>query len=62
MQDLTAKLTVKTGNKSSDQRIALHLYYGEIGIPAVAAAARYLGNAGGPPAVTEYEDRGAPTA
>ncbi len=65
MQDLTAKLTTKTGNqykpyKSSDQRIALHLRYMEIGIPAVAAAARYLRdvrNVGLPPAATEPEYR-----
>jgi hypothetical protein len=30
-------------NKSSDQQIALHLCYGQIGISAVAAAARYQG-------------------
>ncbi len=46
MQDQTAKLTDKTSNqhrpcKSSDQQTALHLRYGEIGISAVAAAARY---------------------
>jgi hypothetical protein len=29
--------------KSSDQQIALHLCYGQIGISAVAAAARYQG-------------------
>jgi hypothetical protein len=70
MQDLTAKLTVKTSNqhksyKSSDRRIALHLCYGEIGIPAVAAAARCLSdvrNAGFPPAVTDPEYRGAAIA
>ncbi len=43
MQDLTAELVNKTSyqrkpQKSSDQ---LHLCYGKIGIPAVAAAARY---------------------
>jgi hypothetical protein len=46
MQDLTAKLVNRTSNqceplRSSDQYIALHLRYGKIGIPAVAAAARY---------------------
>jgi hypothetical protein len=45
MQDVTAKLVNKTSNqrkplRSSDQHIALHLRYGKIGIPAVAAAAR----------------------
>jgi hypothetical protein len=34
----------KTG-KSSDEAVALHLCYGEIGISAVAAAARYQGSA-----------------
>jgi hypothetical protein len=70
MQDLTAKLTAKTSNQNkpyrpSDQRIALHLCYGEIGIPAVAAAARYLsgvGNAGLQHAVSEPECRGAAIA
>ena len=63
MQNLTTKLTGKTINqrkpyKSPNQRIALHLCYGEIGIPAVAAAARYLSdarNAGYSPRVTEPE-------
>jgi hypothetical protein len=42
-------------NKSSDQQIALHLCYGQIGISAVAAAARYQSGTGIPapaPAVT----------
>ncbi len=64
MQDLTAKLIDKTSNqhkpyKSSDRSIALHLCYGEIGIPAVAAAARYLSDSrnGTYSAVTEPEHR-----
>ena len=68
MQDL--RLTSNTGNqykphKFSDQRIALHLCYGEIGIPAVAAAARYLSDARNvrySPAATEPEYRVAATA
>ena len=47
-------------HKFSDQRIALHLCYGEIGIPAVAAAARYLSDARNvrySPAATEPEYR-----
>ncbi len=69
MQDPTAKLTDKTNNqhkpcKSSDQQTALHLRYGEIGIPAVAAAARYLSgarDAGFLHAVTAPEYRGVAT-
>ena len=63
MQDLTARSTAKTSNqyklnKSSDRRVALHLCYGEIGIPAVAAAARYVSDVRGySPAVTEPEYR-----
>jgi hypothetical protein len=70
MQDTTTKLTAKASDqhkpyKSSDQRIALHLCYGEIGIPAVAAAARYVSdvrNAGYPRVVTEPEYRRAAIA
>jgi hypothetical protein len=63
MQELTAKLNDQTSNRykpyrSSDKRIALHLCYGEIGIPAVAAAARYLKDARAySPAVIESEYR-----
>ena len=70
MHNLTTKLTGKTINqrnpyKSPNQQIALHLCYAEIGIPAVAAAARYIGdvrNAGFPPAATEPEYRSAAIA
>jgi len=34
--------------ESSDQHTALHLFYGKIGIPAVAAAARYQSGAKNP--------------
>jgi hypothetical protein len=46
--------------KSSDQDTALHLCYGEIGISAVAAAARYQGGAKNPAyapvEIRSYED------
>jgi hypothetical protein len=48
--------------KLSDQPIALHLCYGQIGISAVAAAARYQGGAKNPAyapvAAGSYEDDG----
>jgi len=40
----TANNAEKTG-KSSDEAVALHLCYRQIGISAVAAAARYQGSA-----------------
>ena len=46
MPDATAKTANKTDNqprKSTADHIALHLSYGQIGISAVAAAARYQG-------------------
>jgi hypothetical protein len=54
MKNVSAKTAKKkTGNlrkphKSSDEQIALHLCYGQIGISAVAAAARYQGAASNP--------------
>jgi len=53
MQDATANTGKKIGNrreagKSSDEQNALHLCYGQIGISAVAAAARYQGDAKNP--------------
>jgi hypothetical protein len=70
MQDTTAKSAKKTGNqrkprKSADEQIALHLCYGQIGISAVAAAARYQSgakNPGHPPATVKLDDRGAAIA
>lgn len=67
MNDLTAS-TAKNSNqrkprKSSDDQIALHLCYGEIGISAVAAAARYQGGAKNPasaPVAIRSDERGAP--
>lgn len=65
MQDLSAKLAKKTGSQrkprtSSDQHTALHLCYGQIGISAVAAAARYQSGAKNPayaPADTKRDPR-----
>ena len=53
MNDVTANSAKKTSDqrkprKSSDESIALHLCYGQIGISAVAAAARYQGGAKNP--------------
>jgi hypothetical protein len=50
MQEVTADTAKKNGNRreagrSSDEHKALHLCYGQIGISAVAAAARYQGDA-----------------
>jgi hypothetical protein len=53
MKDVTANVAKNTGNqrepgKSSQEQIALHLCYGQIGISAVAAAARYQGGTKNP--------------
>jgi hypothetical protein len=53
MQDVTVKSAKKISNqpkprKSSDEQIALHLRYRQIGISAVAAAARYQSGAKNP--------------
>jgi len=53
MKDVAAKTASKTNNrrkprKTSDENIALQLCYGQIGISAVAAAARYQGGAKNP--------------
>jgi len=65
MTKVTAKPVKKAGGQrksddSSDQNTALHLCYGQIGISAVAAAARYQGGAKNPayaPAATRsFED------
>lgn len=50
MKDVTAQTAKKTSNqrelrRSSDEKVALQLGYGRIGISAVAAAARYQGDA-----------------
>jgi len=41
----SAESSAKSSAESSDRQAALHLRYGQIGISAVAAAARYQGDA-----------------
>jgi len=68
MHDITAGKAKRTVNqrgvrKSSEENLALHLCYGQIGISAVAAAVRYQGHAKNlayAPATTRAEDRGTP--
>jgi hypothetical protein len=70
MQDVTAKSAKKIGNqrkpsKSSNEQIALHLRYQQIGISAVAAAARYQSGAKNPAhasAAILLDERGAAIA
>jgi hypothetical protein len=70
MQDVTAKPAKKPANQrkarnSADEQIALHLRYRQIGISAVAAAARYQGGAKNPsyaPAPVKLDERGAAMA
>jgi hypothetical protein len=70
MRNVTAAAAEKTGNlrkpsKSSNQSTALHLCYGKIGISAVAAAARYQGDAKNPayaPTVVRASERHADVA
>jgi len=70
MQDVTANTAKNTSNqrkprKSSDETIALHLRYGQIGISAVAAAARYQGDAKNPayaPVAIKSDDHDATVA
>jgi hypothetical protein len=70
MQDVTVKSAKKTANqrmprKSADEQIALHLRYRQIGISAVAAAARYQGDAKNTscaPATVKLDERGAAVA
>jgi len=65
MQEVTAKSANKISNqrkprKSSDEQIALHLCYRQIGISAVAAAARYQSGAKNPaqaPAANRLDER-----
>src|SRR5271156_4043273 len=67
MQEVTAKSAKKISNqrkprKSSDEQIALHLCYRQIGISAVAAAARYQSGAKNPaqaPAANRPDERDA---
>jgi len=70
MQDVTANTAKNTSNqrkrrKSSDETVALHLCYRQIGISAVAAAARYQGDAKNPayaPVAILSDDRDATVA
>jgi hypothetical protein len=70
MQNVTATSASKASNqrkprKTSEDQIALHLCYGQIGISAVASAARYQSgakNPGCPPATIELDERGAAVA
>jgi hypothetical protein len=67
MQDVTARSAKKTASqrkprRATDDQIALHLCYRQIGISAVAAAARYQSgakNPGSPPVSVELDKRGA---
>jgi hypothetical protein len=70
MKNLMAKSAQNTSkqrkpSKSSDEQIALHLCYRQIGISAVAAAARYQSgakNPGHPVAAIELDEHGAAVA
>jgi hypothetical protein len=70
MSDVAARSASKTSNqrkprKCADAQTALDLRYGQIGISAVAAAARYQSgarNPGHPPVVVELDERGAAIA
>jgi hypothetical protein len=71
MKDATADLAKKTAqNKNNDHKVAsestaLDRRYGKIGIPAVAAAARYLGCTKNParaPASSKWRDHFAEAA
>jgi hypothetical protein len=55
----------RAARKASDDNLALHLCYGQIGISAVAAAVRYQGEAKNPayaPVAIKVDDRGATAA
>jgi len=70
MSDVDTRSLTKTSHqrkprKGPEAEIALDLSYGQIGIPAVAAAARYQSgarNPGHPPAVVQLDERGAAIA
>jgi hypothetical protein len=66
MQDVTAEMAKKTGQKNRKDdvmhrgSVTLAGCYGQIGIPAVAAAARYQGSAKNPasaPASSQWRHR-----
>lgn len=48
MTDVSAEMADKRAHKSTDNNTALHRRYGQIGISAVEAAARYQGAAKNP--------------
>jgi hypothetical protein len=48
MKDAAAKTNNVKSDKTDQKQVALHLCYGQIGISAVAAAARYQGEAKNP--------------
>jgi hypothetical protein len=70
MPDVDTRSLSKTNHqrkpqKRSDAQTALDLPYGQIGISAVAAAARYQSgarNPGHPPVVVQLDERGAAVA
>jgi hypothetical protein len=70
MPDVAARSAKKTSSqrkprKCADPQTALDLRYGQIGISAVAAAARYQSgarNPGHPPVTVELDERGAAIA
>lgn len=70
MHHVTARPARKTSHQrkpraSADEQVALHLRYRQIGISAVAAAARYQSgakNPGFPPVTVRLDDRGAVVA
>jgi hypothetical protein len=70
MPDVDTRSLSKTNHqrkpqKRSDAQTALDLSYGQIGISAVAAAARYQSgarNPGHPPVVVQLDERGAAIA
>ena len=70
MNDVTAAVAQNTASqraprKASDENLALHLCYGQIGISAVAAAVRYQGDAKNPayaPVAMKAGNRGATAA
>lgn len=60
MTDVSAETANNRAYKSTDKNTALHRSYGQIGISAVAAAARYQGAAKNPayaPAPTKSQSR-----
>ena len=64
-RSLSKTIHQRKPQKRSDAQTALDLSYGQIGISAVAAAARYQSgarNPGHPPVVVQLDERGAAIA